>query len=156
MDETQVAPLLAHIAHSIMAPAMKKRLFRPPYFQFPSYLLVYQEAFEIGVVLGYAYKERIVILAKLLCAPGKELGFVELVQELGDKRLASHANPKTFIDLGMAAEDKRIRGKWRESGVTEYRSPLLENLSKCPQTLHGTILALHFIPVSASAVDFRA
>lgn len=76
MDKPPVAPLLAHIAHSIVVPALKKRFFRPSYLQFHTYLLVYQEAFEIGAVLGYAYRERIRIFARLLCAPGKGSGLL--------------------------------------------------------------------------------
>ena len=132
MDRTSVAPLLAHIAHSIIAPALKKRIFRPPYLPFLAYLLVYQEAFEIGVVLGYAYRERIVVFAKLLCAPGKEVEFVELMQELAGKRLTAEPNAKTFLDLGMAYERDRARRNWRESGITESQAGTFERSFKVP------------------------
>jgi len=119
MDRTQVAPLLAHIAHSIIAPRLKRRLFGPPYLPLVTYLLVYQEAFEIGVVLGYAYRDRMLVFARLLCSSGSESGFVGSMQDLASKRITGRPNARTFIDLGMAYEDERIRCNWRASGVKE-------------------------------------
>lgn len=132
MDRTSVAPLLAHIAHSIVEPALKKRLFGPPYLQFHTYLLVYQEAFEIGVVLGYAYRERMRIFARLLCAPGKEVGFVDLIQELAVKRRTDVPEVRTFFDLAMVHERDRARRNWAESGIAGPQAETFEKSFEVP------------------------
>lgn len=145
MSETTVAPLLAHIAHSIVAPALKKRLFRPPYLQFQTYLLAYQEAFEVGAVLGYAYRKKIRIFAKVLCTSGSEAGFVEFIQELAAKRQANAPSATTFFDLAMRYELDRARHNWKNSGIVEAQLGELESSFRMPaQTAWGNIgAALH-------------
>jgi len=132
MGQTQVAPLLAHIARSIIAPRLKRRLFRPSYLPVLTYLVAYQEAFEVGVVLGYAYRSKMLDFARLLCSSGSESEFVGFIQQLASERLAAQPYAKTLVDLGMAYEDRRIRRNWQESGVKETEIAVLGKSFKMP------------------------
>jgi len=145
MDQKPVASLLAHIAHSIVTPALKKRFFRPAYVQFPTYLLIYQQAFEIGVVLGHAYREKITTFAKLLCAPRKETGFVELLQELANNRLVGVKTRKLLSTWGWHGKMTGLEVLEEHLERRNQRSLFLASPSKCLPKRHGTMsaVALH-------------
>jgi hypothetical protein len=155
MDRKPVAPFLAHIAHSIVTPALKKRFFRPPYVQFPAYLLIYQQAFEVGVVLGHASREKITTFAKLLCAPGKEAGFVELLQELANDRLVGREDARTLSIWGWHGKTTGLEVLGGNLERRDQRSLSLASPSKCLRKRHGIMLASHCIRVSVSVADFR-
>jgi len=114
------APLLAHIVQSLIDPALKKRLFRAPTISFWRYLGCYEEAFEIGVVLGYAYRRKLVSFAKLFSQPNRETEIAGFVQQLARNEVAAQSSvPESFFPLGMFAERERIRKRWRDSGASD-------------------------------------
>jgi len=96
------------------------------------YLFVYQHSLETGVALGYAYRSKMLALAKLLCAPGHEGELVAYMRELAENRLAVTAKVETFFDLGMRYESDRIRENWRKSGITESQVHSFEKSFKVP------------------------
>ena len=133
MPDNPSRSLLNHIVNSIIAPAARKKLFRAPYIPFRRYLGCYQEAFEIGAVLGYAYRKKIVTFAKLFSQPGREAGFVSAIQQLARERLATQLiEPESFIHLAMFAEETRIKANWQASGITESQIRILEDSFKIP------------------------
>src|SRR5271165_1068414 len=133
MQETAAASFPMRVIGSVIAPALKRTLFRTPYIVLLRYLLCYEETFEIGAVLGYAYRKRIVPFAQLLCIPGNEAELVPAIQHLAQKRLESQPTaPKTFIDMAMTFEDNRIRNNWRESGITEAQVAALAYRERIP------------------------
>ena len=120
--------LIDEIAHSIIAPAAKRRFFSAPYLPFRRYLGCYEEAFEIGVVLGYAFRDRLTTFAKLFSEPGRELELITFMQELAQQRLAEVGEAKTFFQLAMFAEEARIRADWQESGLPKRKHSTLRNI----------------------------
>jgi hypothetical protein len=123
--------LIWEVVHSTIASAAKKRfLFFAPYLPFQRYLGCYQEAFEVGVVLGYAFRNRLAVFAKLFSEPGHEQEVVTFMQELGERRLREVGEARGFFDLATLAEEHRIKANWQESGITEAEIGRLEKYHK--------------------------
>jgi hypothetical protein len=138
--------LIDEVADSIIAPALKKRLFSGPYLPFQRYLGCYQMAFETGVVLGYSFRNRLTTFAKLFSHPDREQELVTFMQELAGKHLAEIGEPKNFLQLAMFHEESRIRTNWYESGITEAQMEYFTKHEKL--TLEQAFKNLH-IAVSA-------
>ena len=124
--------LIDEIAHSVIAPPAKKRLFSGPYLPFQRYLGCYQIAFETGVVLGYAFRSRLTTLAKLFSQPSREQELVTFMQGLAGQHLAKAGEPKDFLQLAMWYEDSRIKGNWHEEGINEVQMEYLTKHQKVP------------------------
>jgi hypothetical protein len=122
-----VSTLIDEFARSLIAPALKKRPFSPPYVPFRRYLGCYQMAFETGAVLGHAFRNRLPMLTKLSCHPGHEEELIAAMQELARQKMAEADDAKSFIGLAMFAEENRIKANWRQSGTTDKQ---IEYLSK--------------------------
>jgi hypothetical protein len=133
--------LIDEVAHAIITPAAKKRLFSAPYLPFQRYLGCYQEAFETGVVLGYAFRDRLATFAKLFSEPGREQELVTFMQELAGQYLAQIGEPKDFFDLAMWYEESRIKTRWNASGITEAQIEYLAKHQK--MTLEQVFKNLH-------------
>ena len=119
--------LIDEVTRSIVAPALKKRLFSAPYIPFRRYLGCYQTAFETGAVLGYAFRDRLTTFAKLFCEPGREEELTMAMQELARQKMAKVGKAGNFIALAMFAEENRIKANWHESGITDTQ---IEHLTK--------------------------
>ncbi len=125
--------LIWEVAYSISVRAAKKRFFFfAPHVPFQRYLGCYQEAFEVGVVLGYAFRNRLATFAKLFSEPGREQELIAFMQELAQRRLTEVGDAENFFSLSMAAEEGRIRADWRESGITEGQIEHLRRHFKMP------------------------
>jgi hypothetical protein len=111
--------LVDGIVYSIMNPAAMKRFFGSSYLTFQRYLGCYQIAFETGIVLGYAFRERLATFAKLFSQPGREENVIAFLQEIAQRALREAEEPKSFLDLGMFAEKSRIETK--DLNVTEAK-----------------------------------
>jgi len=128
--------LIVEVAHSIIAPAAKRRFFFfAPNIPFQRYLGCYQEAFETGVVLGYAFRNRLTTFAKLFGEPGHEQEVVTEMQELAQQRLTEVGEAKDFFDLGMCAEEGRMKAYWQERGIYEANIEFAAKHYKVPLKL---------------------
>ena len=124
--------LIDEIVHSVVTPAIEKRFFSKPSVAFQRYLGCYQEAFEIGVVLGYGFRDKLSTFAMLFTEPGHEQGLISFMQELAQERLMEIAGAETFFPLAMFAEEKRITKNWRESAISETQIEQLKRNEKIP------------------------
>jgi hypothetical protein len=111
--------LVDELARTILAPALKKRLFSEPYIPFRRYLGCYQMAFETGLVLGYMFRDRMPSFARLFSMPGHEAELIGAIQELARDKLTEAQDADSFIGLAMYAEENRIKANWQQSGATE-------------------------------------
>lgn len=115
-----VRSLISEITYSVAVPASKRRFFFfAPYLPFQRYLGCYQEAFEIGVVLGYAFRDRLLTFAKLFAECGREEELITFMQQLAHERLAEVGKAANFFEMGWFAEEDRINVNWRDSGIAE-------------------------------------
>jgi hypothetical protein len=125
--------LISEIAHSIAAPAVTKRfLFFAPGIPFQRYLGCYQEAFEIGVVLGYTFRNKLLTFAKLFAEANHEQELITFMQELARQRLSETQEPETFFQLGMLPEESRIKTNWRKSGTDGVSIDFLQKRHRLP------------------------
>lgn len=124
--------LIWEMVRSIIASEAKKRFFLfAPYLPFQRYLGCYQEAFEAGVVLGYTFRNRLALFAKLFTEPGHEQEVTESIQEIARERLAE-AGAKDFFDLAEFAEEARIETLWLESGIYKANIEFAKKRYKMP------------------------
>src|ERR1039457_2010356 len=89
--------LIDEVTDSVVAPAVKKRFLSAPYVPIRRYLGCYQVAFENGVVLGYAFGDRLTTFARLFSQPGREQELTTFMQGLAETMLAKCREAETFI-----------------------------------------------------------
>jgi CpXC protein len=122
-----------HIIGSIAASAVKRRILGGQYIRFRRYLGCYLEAFEVGAVLGYCYRDRLVSFAKLFSPPGRETEIISFVRERARRQLEDcPGDPQSFVEISMLAEENRIKKNWRESGSSESQVAFLDRHHKIP------------------------
>jgi hypothetical protein len=110
--------LLEEIVHSVMDPALQKKWFGSPKLSFRRYLGCYQEVFELGVVLGHAYRGDITKIVQLFSQPGHETQLSQVIQELAAERFLELREDQAFFGIAMFAEEERIRANWLQSDPT--------------------------------------
>lgn len=108
--------LLDCLTHNIIAPAVKKKWFSKPFLPFRRYLGLYQQAFEMGVGIGYAHRHNFLGIVSLLSHPGREEELANSLKATVQKHLSESPNAATLFDLGMNSEQDRceasIRKQW--------------------------------------------
>src|ERR1022692_3164825 len=126
--------LIAYIAHGLIAPVATKGWFSKSHVPFRRYLGLYQEAFEIGVVLGYTYRNDIECFAQLFSEHGREKDLINFIQELAGKRQSDVPNATSFFELAMFAEEQRVRAQFSHADgtLTEQQLDELEDKQKMP------------------------
>jgi hypothetical protein len=129
-----VRSLIADIAQQIIAPVAQKSLFTKPHLPFRRYLGCYQEAFEMGVVLGFTYQRNLPSFAQLFTGLGSEQQFITYIQDLGQQRVSAVGNVKSFFELAMFVEEQRVRRTWQspDPKLTEARLAEMEDTFKVP------------------------
>ena len=114
-------------------PAVTKRFwFFALGIPFTRYLGCYQEAFEVGVVLGYTFRDRLTTFAKLFAEPDHEQQLITVMQELARQRFSETKKPETFSRLGMLAEEIRIKSNWQRSGTDGVPVEFLQKHYRVP------------------------
>jgi len=126
--------LLEEVVHSVMDPALNKKWFGSPELPFRRYLGCYQEEFELGVVVGYAYRSDVTILVRLFSQPGHETELTAFIQGLAKEKLSGMKETEGFFGIAMFAEEQRIRANWRyaEMTLTEEQLDVREDEFKIP------------------------
>jgi len=122
--------LVDELARTILAPALKKRLFFGPYIPFQRYLGCYEIAFETGAVLGHRFRDTMPSFARLFSTPGREEELIGAMRELARDKLTEAHDTDSFIGLAMFSEENRIKTNWQQSGATpkqiEYMAKTLK------------------------------
>ena len=119
--------LIDTFVYTIMNPAAKRRFFGAPYVTFQRYLGCYQIAFETGVILGYAFRDRLPSFAKLFSEAGREEDAIATLQDIARRALNGVEDPKSFLVLGMYSEKSRIETQYRnmtEEQINRQKFPI--------------------------------
>ncbi|HZL50547.1 MAG TPA: hypothetical protein VFC37_06315 [Terracidiphilus sp.] len=109
--------LLESLTYRVIGPAIKKKWFSEPIVPFRRYLGVYEEAFEMGVALGYAHRDKLPWLAQLFSDKGREQELVNALSELVQQRLSELPSANSLFTLGMFAEEDRIKADFRARSI---------------------------------------
>jgi hypothetical protein len=132
--------LLDDIAGSTIRPVMKKRMFRAPYLRFRDYLGCYQAAFEVGVVLGYGFSDRLSILLKLIVRPAGQEETMAAITRCGKQLLEENKEPRTLLDLALLPEQRRFEMIWQTSNIGRTQLDFIKSHYKIPvDTAHIAI-----------------
>jgi len=105
--------LLESLAYRVLGPVTKKKWLSGPVVPFPRYVAVYEAAFEMGIAIGYAYRDSLVWLAQLFADEGREQELVGALRGVVEQHLLEFPNATRMFDLGMSAEEARVRGEIR-------------------------------------------
>lgn len=114
-------PLLAYLVHQIIAPVTRKGLLSKDYVLFGQYMPCAQFLYETGAVLGYTFRDRLIVFVELFTDPGHQSDFVSYIATPAADRLASlPSEPKDFMDLFFKPEAERLMKVMRCHGLTQY------------------------------------
>jgi hypothetical protein len=119
--------LIDTFVYTIMNPAAKKPFFGEPYVPFQRYLGCYQILFETGVILGYAFRDKLPTFAKLFSEAGREEDAIAFIQEIALSAWCQVEEPKSFLVFGMEAEKARIKAQYEnmtEEQINQQRLPM--------------------------------
>jgi len=124
-----------------MGRIMQKGLFGGHYVRFMPFLDVGGWLYQTGAVLGRARSDRLEILAKMLCEPGREEGFREWLYDLARKRVAEYGRqPDSFFHLFMTTEFQKAGLSLSDPGGLKRAAGTKLSLEQA-----GTMSQLHFL-----------
>lgn len=101
--------LLEYFTRPIVAAAIKRKWFSKPVLPFRRYLVRYQEAFEMGIGIGYAYRHNLVWVVQFFCEKGREIELTQAMRKIAQRQLSELPNAATLFDLGVSYEEYRYR-----------------------------------------------
>jgi len=114
-------PLLAYLVHQIIAPLTRKGLFSDDHIFFGEYMPCAEFLYETGAVLGYTFRDRLVVFVELFTEPGHQSDFVSYIATPAAHRLAElPGEPKDFMDLFFKPEAERLMKVMCSHGLTKY------------------------------------
>lgn len=114
-------PLLAYLVHHIITPMTRKGMFSDDYVLFGEYMPSAQFLYEMGAVLGYTFRDRLIVFVELFTEPGHQSDCVEHIAGPAANRLAGLSDePKDFVDLFLKPEVERLMTVMRSHGLTKY------------------------------------
>jgi hypothetical protein len=111
--------VIAELVRVIMKPATQKKLFGKPYITTARFLGCYEQAFESGAVLGYAFRGRLSTFAQLFSDPGREHELASWMEATARQHFTDLGKPENFFDLAMWYEKSRAEDVWRKAGVAQ-------------------------------------
>jgi hypothetical protein len=111
--------LASEIAHMVLAPALKKKILAEPTISIQRYFGCCQQAFEIGAVLGHAFRDNFVCFIQLFSLPGRQEQYAKQIRLSITERFSEIGNPETLFDLAMNYQESRTRKTWRGAGKSE-------------------------------------
>jgi hypothetical protein len=112
--------LLPYLAGFMLAPFVRKSLFSGKWVPLGQCILAAQLAYEAGAVLGYYFRDRMPVFAKLFCEPGRETELVTYLKESARAEMAScQGESATFFDLSWEAEVALAMEAMRRAGRTK-------------------------------------
>jgi hypothetical protein len=113
--------LLVFLARQFIAPVVRKGFLSGEYVVFADYVTSSGALFEMGVVLGLAFRTKITIFAQLFSEPGREASCVAALAESAASRLAGlPAEPESVFDLFVKPETERVMKVLYNAGIARF------------------------------------
>jgi hypothetical protein len=110
------------LASSVLQDIVRNDRGPDAYVLFSDYMVRAGFLFEMGAVLGYAFRDRLSIFAQLLASPGNEQRIVALLHGSAEDRLRDcGGKPNDFVEVYFAPEATQLIGAMRDGGLTEAR-----------------------------------
>src|SRR2546425_7339444 len=101
--------LVTYLTKITLKPIAKRRPFSEPYVFVGEYLFSAQSLYESAAVLGYTFREKMLLFARLFSEPGQETNVIGFLDELVTSRLDMlDEEPERFLDLFLKTEVKRM------------------------------------------------
>ena len=97
----------------LITSAVKKKWFSKPVLPFRRYLGLYEEAFEMGVAIGYAHRDNLTGLVQLFSQAGREEELTIALCGMVQQHLSELPNAAGLLDLGMFREEERCKATVR-------------------------------------------
>ena len=121
-SRTNTASLLPYLADLMLTPVTRRRWFSGEYVLFIDYMACAQFLYEMGLVLGYTFRDRLVMFAELFFEPDRDASNVaSCLRELSRRHLAGLTNePNDLMELFSVPEVERIMRVLRDHGLTRY------------------------------------
>lgn len=114
-------PLLAYLVHQIITPVTRKGFFSDEHVLFGEYMPCAQFLYETGTVLGYTFRDRLILFVELFTELGHQSDFVSYIATPAANRLSGlPSEPKDFMDLFLKPEAERLMQVMRNHGLTQY------------------------------------
>ncbi len=119
--------LADEIVQMILDPALKKKRLSEPVVSYERYLGCYQEVFEIGAVLGHAFRNKFIWFVQFFSNPGREAEVGMQLRLVAQEHLEVVEDRRTFFGLAMRYEESRIQKNWHRAGHNQSQ---IEHLTK--------------------------
>jgi hypothetical protein len=107
------------LTYRVIGPAIKKKWLSKPVVPFRKYLGVYEEAFEMGVGIGYAHRNNLPWLTQLFAEKGREQELANALREMVQRHISGLIEANSLFDLGVFAEEARIKAEIRTRSFPE-------------------------------------
>ena len=107
------------IIQMVLAPAVQKKFFGEPKVLLQRYLGCYQQIFEMGAVLGHAFRKDFPWFVPFWSLPGREHDLAQSFHQIANEDVAAIGKVSSFFDLGMHREESNIYQTWRNAGKTQ-------------------------------------
>lgn len=129
-----MSSLPAEIVKMVLLPAVQREFLSKPKIPVQRYLGCYEQVFEIGAVLGHAFRKNFPWFIQFFSEPSREHDLANAFNQVATKHLAAIGEPTSFLQLAMEMEESRIRKSWRDAGKSESQiEGLLQNWEMEPQ-----------------------
>ena len=128
-NQTSRPTLVFHLGKDAVLSLSEKGLLGGVYMRFARFLMAALWQYQTGAVLGRARRDRLEILARMLCSPGQEGEFCDSVALLAGKRIDRYGKePDSFFDFLFTTEYQHAGINWPE----DYRGVMRMAKKKIP------------------------
>ncbi|MGA2753604.1 MAG: hypothetical protein ABSE53_07535 [Terracidiphilus sp.] len=111
--------LPAALVQMVLAPAIQKKVSSKPKVPIQRFLGCYQMVFEIGAVLGHAFRRNFPWFVQFFSEPGMEQELAMAMNQVAKEHLTSVGEATSFYQLAMKQEESRIEKVWRDAGQSQ-------------------------------------
>lgn len=119
--------LADEIVQMVLGPALQKKRLSEPVVLYERYLGCYQEVFEIGAVLGHAFRNKFIWFVQFFSNPGREAEVGTQLRLVAQEHLDAAEDGRTFFGLAMRYEESRFQKNWHRAGYDQLQ---IEHLTK--------------------------
>lgn len=101
--------LISYLAQLTISPLVQKRLVRKPYLLLGQLLFAEQRLFELSMLLGYRYRNRLDIFVQLFSTPGNEASVINFLETIAKDNVDNLSKePAILLDVFYTPELKRL------------------------------------------------
>jgi hypothetical protein len=113
--------ILGYLSHQLITPAIKKGFFSGEYVFFGQYLTLANFLYETCSVLGYTFRDRLLIFLELMSEDGRQVDLLNWISTPAIKRLSEiPTEPKSFYELFYEPEHARLMKQYHNANPTKY------------------------------------